>query len=315
MAGICTSDLDSGGDKIVGMNKKNVYYLVGLVLGLAIVVVSQMPSDKMKMVMCDVGQGDAILIIKGSNQALIDGGPSSEKILACLEQHIPFYDRQIELIVLTNTDSDHMNGLSAVVDRYQVMQFVTADGVHDSDALIKLIDRLSKNEIMVSAVGMGDVIRIKDQHGLNLLEFNVLWPPDTINEYVSVFGSEMDKSKREQILGASAKRGNLNERSVVLLLLEDNKKILLMGDAGDQTEKELVEAGNLPDVDILKVGHHGSKYASTLEFLQLVKPELALISVGSKNTYGHPTFETLERLSKVGAKVKRTDQEGTIVLP
>lgn len=295
---------------MVEMSKK-IYYLIGLLIGFVVMVVSQMPSDKARMVVCDVGQGDAILIIKGSIQVLIDGGPGREKILACLEQNIPFYDREIELIVLTNTDFDHMNGLIGVVERYKVIQFVTSDGVHESDALNRFGKEMNRQTIVPLAVEQGDKIRIGDQNGL---EFNVIWPPDTNEEYVAVIGSEMDKSKREQILGASAKRGNLNERSVVMTLLEDNKLVLLTGDIGDQTEKELIIQGILQDVDILKVGHHGSKYASTTEFLEMIRPELVVISVGSKNTYGHPTPVTLDRLSKVGAVVRRTDMEGSIVL-
>lgn len=301
------------GDKIIWMNKK-IGYLIGLVLGFVVFAIGQLPGSKAKMIMCDVGQGDAILIIKGNNQVLIDGGPSSEKILSCLEEYVPFYDRTIELIVLTNTDSDHMNGLSAVIDRYNVMHFVTADGVHGSDALNKIISKLSEAKIAVGSVERGDMLSIVGKHGSDRLELKVLWPTDTNTEYVAVLGTQINSAKREQILGASAKRGNLNERSVVLLLLEDNKSILLMGDAGDQTEKELIKMGNLPDIDILKVGHHGSKYASTLDFLQTIKPEIAMISVGTKNTYGHPTPETLDRLSKVGAVVRRTDKEGTIEL-
>jgi competence protein ComEC len=273
-----------------------------------------MPGDKARMVVCDVGQGDAILIIKGSNQVLIDGGPSSEKILSCLEEYVPFYDRAIELIVLTNTDFDHVNGLSAVVDRYEVMQFVTADGVHVSDALTKIIAKLADNKIEVVGVERGDILRVIGERGRTLLEFEVLWPPDLIEENVAIFSDQMDNAKREQILGASAKRGDLNERSVVLHLLEDNMHVFLMGDVGDQAEKSMLQMGNLPDIDILKVGHHGSKYASTLDFLQKVRPELAVISVGSKNTYGHPTQEAIERLSKVGAMVRRTDLEGSIVI-
>lgn len=290
---------------------KKMYYLVGLLIGFVVMVVTQLPSDKARMVVCDVGQGDAILILKGRYQVLIDGGPSREKILSCLEEQIPFYDRTIELIVLTNTDFDHMNGLSAVVERYQVIQFVTSDGVHSSDALIRLRGVLTSTSIVPVPVEQGDQIRIGDTNGL---QFKVLWPPDTNEEYVAVMGDQMDKEKREQILGASAKRGNLNERSVVLLLLEDNKKILLSGDTGDQAENEMLREGVLQDIDILKVGHHGSKYASTTEFLEMIKPETAVISVGSKNTYGHPTSETLDRLSKVGAVVRRTDEEGTINL-
>ncbi len=281
-------------------------------LGLVILVVGQIPNMVATMVMCDVGQGEAILIIKGSIQVLVDGGPSSQKLLLCLEKYVPFYDRQIELIVLTNTDYDHLNGLSSVIERYQVMQFVTADGVHESDALDKLVNQLGINLVKVVGVERGDIIRVGRGREGTTLEFDVLWPPDTIEEYSAVFSSEMENIKREQILKASAKRGNLNERSVVLLLLEDKKHILLMGDAGDQTEKVMLEMGGLPDVDILKVGHHGSKYASTMVFLEKVRPELAVISVGANNTYGHPTQETLDRLRQVGASIRRTDKEGSI---
>lgn len=310
---LCSAGILGLGDKIVWMKIK-FYYLVGLIIGLVAVILQQMPSQNAKMVVCDVGQGDAILIIKERLQVLIDGGPSSEKILTCLEQHVPFYDRTIELIVLTNTDFDHMNGLSAVIDRYQVIQFVTADGVHEGDALNKLTAKLAEAKIVVKPVEQGDRVVVRGSQTSSELVFDVLWPPDTIEQNVAIFGDQLTKLEREQILGASAKRGDLNERSVVLLLLEGNKKILLTGDSGDQAEKVMIKEGKLPDIDILKVGHHGSKYASTLEFLQMVRPEVAIVSVGSKNSYGHPTAETLGRLEQVGARVRRTDTEGTVVI-
>ncbi|MFH2019588.1 MAG: MBL fold metallo-hydrolase [bacterium] len=294
------------------MKRNWAYYGVGLILGFLLLVVSQIPSEKARLLACDVGQGDAILIIKGKIQVLVDGGPSGEKILACLAEQIPFFDRTIELIVLTNTDFDHMNGLSSVLERYNVIQFVTADGVHESAALTRFADEISNSGVKVSGVERGDEIRVGAGEKSEELIFEVLWPSEVKREYLAVFSNQIETSKREQILGASAKAGDLNERSVVLLLVEDGYKTLLMGDAGDQAEKELLKLGGLPDVDYLKVGHHGSKYASSLEFLQVVKPEVAVISVGAKNTYGHPTKETLERLQEVGAEVHRTDQEGTI---
>lgn len=295
--------------------KKYIYYLVGMLIGFVVLVVGQLPGERAKMVVCDVGQGEAILIIKGSNQVLIDGGPSGDKILSCLGEQIPFYDRTIELIVLSNTDFDHMNGLSSVVERYQVIQFVTSDGVHESDALSRLVEVLNKLELAVTPVERGDIIKVGSNKTSSELIFEVLWPVDTIEQNVAIFSDQMDKSQREQILGASAKRGDLNERSIVLYLLEGGLKILLTADSGDQAEKELLKLGGLPDIDILKVGHHGSKYASTAKYLETIKPELSIISVGVKNRYGHPTAETLARLEQAGSKVRRTDLEGTIVIP
>ncbi len=293
---------------------RNIYYLIGLMVGLAILVVVQMPAAHARMVVCDIGQGDAILITKGSIQVLVDGGPSSAKILSCLEKYVPFYDRTIELVVLTNTDFDHMNGLSAVIDHYHILQLVSSDGVHESDALNKFVDKLAQYRLKVVPVERGDTILVGAEDSLKGLRFDVLWPVDTLGEYVAVYDATMDSTKRESVLGASDKRGDLNERSVVLLLQESNKKILLTGDMGDESEELILDLGQLPDIDILKVGHHGSRYASTNEFLLQLKPEISIISSGAGNSYGHPTAETLDRLSKVGSIIKRTDLDGDVLI-
>lgn len=290
---------------------QKIWYGLGLIIGLALVVLWQTPGSHFRMIVCDVGQGDAILLIKDQVQVLVDGGASGEKVLACLERQLPFWDRQIELIVLTNTDYDHMNGLSSVIERYKVIQFVTSDGVHESEALARFEAVIRQHMVEVGVVEQGDVIRVRGEGGITL---NVLWPPEAKEEYVAVLSNQMEDEEREQILGASAKRGDLNERSVVLQILEGSESILLMGDAGFQAERELLKSGLLRDVDYLKVGHHGSKYASSQEFLETIRPEVAVISVGEKNRYGHPTMEALRRLETVGARVRRTDREGEVEL-
>ena len=290
---------------------QKIWYGFGLLIGLVLVVLWQSPSPRFRMIACDVGQGDGILLVKGSAQVIVDGGPSGERMLSCLERHVPFWDRTIELIVLTNTDYDHMNGLSAVLDRYKVMQFVTSDGVHQSAALDKFRDTLTRVGVGVVAVEQGDMIYVRGQNSMAL---SVLWPPEVREEYVAVFTDQLGNTEREQILGASAKRGDLNERSVVLEILEDGRRYLLMGDAGFQAESELLKNGMLRDIDYLKVGHHGSKYASDQEFLEIIRPETAVISVGDRNTYGHPTSEAIARIESVGAIVRRTDQEGDVIL-
>lgn len=290
------------------------YYSVGLLIGLAVLVITQMPTSVARMVVCDVGQGDGILITKGATQVLIDGGPSGQKILKCLADHIPFWDRSIELIVLTNTDYDHINGLSAVLERYSLTEFVTADGVHESAALTRFVDRLNVSGAAVVGVEQGDLIRIGASGGANTLAFKVLWPPEVEERFLSVFGGSLSEAESEQILGASAKRGDLNERSVVMLLEENNYKVLLTGDSGDQAEKGMLEGGVLEKIDLLKVGHHGSKYSTGAEFLQIVNPERAIISVGEKNRYGHPTQEVIARLTQIGAEILRTDRDGTVVI-
>lgn len=293
------------------MRKRLLYYAAGVLIGFVILVILQMPDRHARMIACDVGQGDAVLLTKGSNQVLIDGGPNSEKILSCLARHMPFWDRHIELIVLTNTDFDHMNGLSAVLLRYSTTSFVTADGVHDSEAFARFQDAIALTGIHVRGVEQGETLTVGTR---DRLTFTVMWPPQVVDEYIAVFSNQIDESVREQILGASAKRGDLNERSVVIMLTENDYKVLFMGDAGNQAEKDLVTSGLLSDVDVIKVGHHGSKYASSLDFLSVVKPEISVISVGENNRYGHPTREALERLSMVGSVVRRTDVEGDVVV-
>lgn len=282
-------------------------YLGGLIVGLVLTVVFDLSKLTPRFVACDVGQGDGLLLIKGNTQVIVDGGPSGEKILDCLSRQIPFWDRQIELIVLTNTDYDHMNGLSSVVERYNVVHFVTADGVHESQSLDRFSSLLMREAVRIHGVEQGETITVGTDDKLTL---KVLWPPDLIEEYVAVFSNQIASSEREQILGASAKRGDLNERSVVLLWEESGYKTLLMGDAGFQAEKSLVESAYLSDVDLLKVGHHGSKYASSFDFIRSITPESAVISVGRDNRYGHPTEETLQRLKHFGIAIWRTDQNG-----
>lgn len=308
---VCTARILCASNTMVGMKKSQLYYALGLILGLLILVVVQLPSRIAKMVACDVGQGDAILITKGNNQVLIDGGPSGEKVLKCLAEHVPFWDRNIELIVLTNTDFDHINGLSTVLERYSLTEFVTADGVHETAALSRFVKVLAEHKVAAKMVEQGDTIKVGVRDNL---DFEVLWPPHVNKSYLAVFSTQTGSAEREQILGASAKGGDFNERSVVLLLTEGNYKVMLTGDSGFQAEEGMMKAGKLQDIDLLKVGHHGSKYASSEDFLAIIKPEIAVISVGEKNRYGHPTDDTMARLRGAGAKILRTDELGTMVL-
>ena len=112
---------------------------------------------------------------------------------------------------------------------------------------------------------------------------------------------------------AERKAKDVNETSLVAMLEYDSRKILFTGDAGKITETKLAKAGILEDIDVLKVGHQGSKYSSTNEFLNKILPEYAVISVG-KNSYGHPHPDAMQRLASAGARIFRTDSDGTITL-
>lgn len=146
------------------------------------------------------------------------------------------------------------------------------------------------------------------------MKFEVLWPPDNNQEFLGVFGDELAEARYAEVLGESSDRGDLNERSVVLLLSQGENKALFTGDIGFEAERALVASKMLSRIEYLKVGHHGSKYASSTEFLEMLKPAIAVISAGQSNRYGHPTPEAIERLKQVDAVVHRTDEEGDVVV-
>lgn len=240
--------------------KKPLFWLI-LILILLWGAVFSLPDKQLHLVFCDVGQGDAILISYLQTQVLIDGGPDN-KILGCLSKNMPFWDRQIEMVILTHPEEDHAGGLINVFERYGVRYFVSNGLGKSSTVLVKA----------------GDQIKIGSLH------FLVLWPP---KDY------EINKE--------------LNDSSVVLKLSFGHSQALFTGDISEKIEQQL----DLEEIEILKVAHHGSKFSTSEEFLDKIKPKLAVISVG-KNNFGHPTQEVLERLKQAGVKVLRTDQQGNI---
>jgi competence protein ComEC len=276
------------------MTKKILAILI-MLASLIWLAVFYFPDDQLHLVFCDVGQGDAILIRKGFNQVLIDGGPD-ERVLQCLSDNLPFWDRTIEMIVLTHPQADHLTGLISVLERYRVQSAVVNNLVNDTERFWVFREALLAGEAEIYHPQAGERIKLAD------LDLAVLWPKERLGDALV-----WQREASESVLGASTYTGDLNETSVVLKLSYGDLDALLTGDIGQQTEKE-IEAG---DIEILKVAHHGSKYSTSEEFLEKVKPKLAVISVG-KNRFGHPTGEVLERLLSVGAKILRTDQAGEI---
>jgi len=223
----------------------------------------QWPDGKLHVVFCDVGQGDASLIVLGSFQALIDTGPSEQKLFACLGKEMPFWDRRIDLVFISHPQADHNGALKGLVSRYKVG---------------KIIEKAIDN----------DVYRYKD------LYFDIL------------FGGGLGV----QTEGNSG--SDENEDSMVVFLKYLDFSALFTADIGEMTELALLDAGVLRKTSVLKVPHHGSKFSSSISFLTKLRPTVAVISVGAKNSYGHPNGDTLMRLDQVMAKVFRTDTMGTV---
>jgi competence protein ComEC len=234
----------------------------------------------------DIGQGDAIFIeTPQRHQILIDGGPSSA-ILEKLGKELPFYDRSIDLIILTHPDPDHLNGLVEVLKSYKV-ELVGFNGAKGTNPAFSEFEKeIQKNKIPKIILFKGKRIWIGNKIHLDIL------------------------SPLESFEGKEVR--DFNTSSIVARLVFGQNEFLFTGDAPKSIERELVGSNLNLDSDVLKVAHHGSKTSSTEEFLEKVSPEIAVISVGKNNKYGHPHQEVLDRLEKYGIKVLRTDLQGDI---
>ncbi len=254
------------------------------------ILFTRTPSDTLYVL--DVGQGDSQLVVLASEDGksvikiLIDGGRDKTVLYALDEALGNLNDKYIDLVILTQTDLDHMGGIIEVTQRYDVGMFVSNGRERDSDAYAALRKTLTDRGINTIALLEGDSIR----YGDNIL--TVLSPHQ-----------ERLKSK------------STNEASLVVMLQSGGTKTLFTGDIGFPTENELLEKKVDLTADILKVGHHGSKYSSGENFLAAVRPTISVIGVGMKNGYGHPAARVLETLELAGSRVYRTDLNGTIKIP
>jgi len=229
----------------------------------------------------DIGQGDSIFIeIPGDYQVLIDGGPSYSKVLDSLSSEMPFNDKEIDLVVLSHPESDHMTGLLSVLENYKVDNILWT-GIEKDGEKFEAWKRMIKEEgANIYYANLGDKIIMGD----------------VIMEVISPFN-----------LLAGERVKNVNDTAVVLKLQYNDSSFLFTGDISSKIEEEL----NDVDIDVLKVAHHGSKYSTSNDFLEKTSPLISVIQVG-KNSYGHPTEEVLTRLDNFGIKVLRNDLNGNI---
>lgn len=226
----------------------------------------------------DVGQGDSILIrTPEGRDILIDGGPDSA-VVERLGEVLPFWDRYIDMAVLTHPHDDHINGLSDSLGYYDFGKILEPDLKNDPENLQYFNIKTDKEDVTKG----GDSFALGD--GLTM---RIIYP--------------FDLNLEEE---------NINDTSIVFQLEYRGKKFLFTGDATAEVEAKILEQ-NL-DSDFLKVGHHGSRYSSSQNFLDAVSPSVSIISVGEGNSFGHPTQDALDRLNAVGSRVLRTDKSGTI---
>lgn len=232
----------------------------------------------------DVGQGDAILIeTPNQKQILIDGG-RNRSVVSHLGKLLPFGDRDLDVLIATHPDADHIGGLPEVLDRYEVLLYLEP-GVRSENGLVEVLERKVSLKVKERLLARQN-LKISFGDGVELL---ILFP----NQDVSNFDT--------------------NDASIVAKLSYGETSFLLTGDAGFRTENILLNsAGSLLDSDVLKAGHHGSKNSSSPKFVSAVSPEYAVISAGKDNSYGHPHQEVLKIFEDLNIKIRNTAKEGTI---
>ena len=242
---------------------------------------------KLRVDFFSVGQGDSALIRTPQGQKiLVDGGPDDTAVRK-LGQYLPFYDKEINLIVLTHPHSDHVAGLVEILKRYKVDKIMMTGVPHTTPDYLAFLELIKDKNIPVEAIKQKQIIDLE-----NNLKWQILYPDRDLSQ------SSMD---------------NLNNSSIVARLVYVSSSFLFMG---DYEEEEGLASVNEPSLksDVLKIGHHGSTNANSPVFLQAVAPTYSVISVGRDNQYGLPGYRTIYELKKLGSIIYRTDESGDIRL-
>ncbi len=244
-------------------------------------------SPYAKLAVLDVGQGDAVLLLtKEGRTILFDGGPD-RNILRELPKELPFFERRIDLVLLSHPHADHLDGLLALLQGYSIGGVVLTDVAYNSANYQLLKSELASKNIPTFQANYGE-----DWHVAENISIDILFPFDSLE-------------------GKTFK--NANNSSLVAMLHVKEFTCLFTGDAEKELESLIsLYYGEKLRSDCLKAGHHGSKTSSTWAFLHNVQPKVTFVSVGKDNKYNHPDHDTLCHLQMWGS-VKRTDYDGTIV--
>lgn len=265
-------------------------------------IVSLISPHKLRVSFLDVGQGDAILVQTPSGKSmLIDGGPTNV-VLEKIAHEMSYFDNDIDVMVATHPDADHVTGLIPVLEKYKILTTV----ISPAEGSTKIVDDLT-NHIVVEHT---------DTH--------VAQSGDSIDFHDGVVVKILYPSAK--YIG---KKSDTNDASVSMVITYGDESFLLTGDLPSTEESKLIEAllslrqshvsrHELPspsadsNIIVYKVGHHGSKYSSGEQLLTYIKPEYAVISAGKNNKYGHPNIEAINRLQKYAKEILSTIDRGTI---
>lgn len=234
----------------------------------------------------DVGQGDAILIkAPGGQNVLIDGGPD-KGVVKRLAENMPFWDKQIDLMILTHPHDDHVTGLIDVLKRYRVKRILYTGAIHSAPNYLTWLKLVRDKKVPLTIIDKEQTINLSQG-----AKMQILYPAESL----------LNKTLAD-----------LNDSSIIIKLIHGQNKFLLTGDASEKVEKILLKGGADLSAEVLKVAHHGSQYSTSQEFLENVRPKLAVIGVGKDNDFGHPNLRIIKRLERIGAEIFRTDLGGTV---
>lgn len=272
-------------------NKKLIWVVLGVLVCLNVVawvVVWNLSQPRfLEVVFFDVGQGDAIFIETPERfQVLIDGGPDLT-VLEKLGKEMPFYDRTIDLIILTHPEHDHYFGLFEVLKRYEIKNILWTGIIRDTAEYQEWMKLLEEE---------GAEIRIAEAGQKIIFQEDPLIFMEILHPFENLTGKETKYT---------------NDTSIVAELVFGDVSFLFTGDISKKIEKELVYEYIDLNSDVLKVAHHGSKTSSCLEFIEAVSPDIAVISVG-ENRWNHPHPEVLANLNQFGIQVLITRELGDI---
>ena len=269
--------------------KQKIKYLILIILFITVIFIWSVifnfaDSEFLEVYFFDVGQGDAIFIeTPNKKQILIDGGPD-KTILEKLNKEMFFYDKTIDLLILTHPDADHITGLVSVLEYYDI-KYILTSGVEKDTAVYKEWRNLIKEKNIFLILAQSGQKIFLDQD----IFLEIIWPEQSLVESFSK---------------------NTNNVSVVGKLVYRDVEFLLTGDIEKKVENHLVNQNLNLESDILKAPHHGSKTSSSFNFIKAVNPQISVISVGRDNRYNHPNNEVLGRLKE--SLIYRTDKNGDI---